>query len=70
MNYINDMHKTICEKLGFDPIFKPIENYDHFTHEDDNRPESPLKILTIEELDFVGDERLKFIVKEKSKHLT
>lgn len=50
-------YKSVCQKLGFDPLKDRVE-LPMATHEDD-RTESPFAKLTAEELEVLGNHLMK-----------
>lgn len=46
-------YKSICEKIGFDPILGNTDIYDNLPDYEDDSRISPYSVLTIKELDFV-----------------
>lgn len=60
---VNDkLYKSVCEKLGFDPFYEPLETITDAT-EDDRDRENPMLVLTEEELDYFIEKRI-MIAKE------
>ena len=48
-------YKSICEKVGFDPILGNTDIYDNIPDHEDDTMISPFSVLTIEERSFLLD---------------
>lgn len=62
----NPIYKSIVKKLGYDPIHAPLEDQDREWFEDDRDTENPFVVLNREELDFVFNERLKYVKAQRA----